>query len=260
MTKISFIEKIKKTKSPIDLFFKITQRINSMLIFPNGGFTRYPIDIFMKKISHDIFSEMKVLDVGAGDKPYQKLFKGCSYESCDHEIISKETSTGKNTDHSFYCDITQKIPKPDNYYDLIICNEVLEHLNEPYLALKEFHRILRPEGKLVVTAPQCHGLHQEPYNYFNYLSYGLEYLFKKAKFTNIEITPLGGIFHLLGKVLNNSVGILLFRKSKIGKLLFYPIELLVKLILYLLSILLFYLDYFDKEKKWTIHYGCVCKK
>ena len=261
MKKISFINKIRNIKTIDELFYKITQKINLLLTFPKGGFTRYPVDVFMKKISSTkISNNIKVLDVGAGNKPYKNLFNNCLYESCDHDVISKKLNINDDDKHTFYCDITKKIPKPDNYYDLIICNEVMEHLNEPYSALQEFYRILRPKGTLVITAPQCHGLHQEPHNYFNYLSYGLEYLLKKSNFVNIEIKPLGGTFHLLGKLLNNSFNILLFREKKINKILFYPLELLVKIILYPISILLFYLDFFDKDKKWTIHYGCVCKK
>jgi len=214
----------------------------------------------MKEVSNSVTHKIKLLDVGAGHKPYKKLFKESFYESCEHEIIYKEVNLKGRDEHSFYCDITKEIPKPDNYYDLIICNEVLEHINEPFLALKEFNRILKPNGKLVLTAPQCHGLHQEPHNYFNYLSYGLEYLLKKAKFIEITIIPLGGSFHLLGKILSNCINILFVSSNKFLKVLFYPVEVLVKIIFYPIFVLLFYLDYFDKNKKWTINYGSVCKK
>ena len=241
-------------------FIKIIQKINWLLLFPRGGFTRYPVDLFMKKIASETPSKIKVLDVGAGHKPYENLFKHCSYESCDHKTVLDKISKDEKLQHSFYCDITKEIPKPDNYYDLIICNEVVEHINEPYLAFKEFNRILRSKGKLVITAPQCHGLHQEPYNYFNFLNFGLEYLLKKSEFAKIEITPLGGIFHLLGKVLNNSIGLFFERDNVIGRILFYPIELLVRILLFLFSILLFYIDCFDKNKRWTLNYSCICEK
>ena len=241
-------------------FIKIIQKINWLLLFPRGGFTRYPVDLFMKKVALETPNKIKVLDIGAGHKPYESLFKHCFYESCDHKTVLDKISKHEKPQHSFYCDITKEIPKPDNYYDLIICNEVVEHINEPHLAFKEFNRILRSKGKLVITAPQCHGLHQEPYNYFNFLSYGLEYLLKKSDFVNIKITPLGGIFHLLGKVLNNSISLLLERNNMISRFLIYPIELLVRILLFLFSILLFYLDYFDKSKSWTLNYSCVCEK
>ena len=51
MKKISFINKIRNINTLDELFYKITQKINLLLTFPKGGFTRYPVDVFMKKIS-----------------------------------------------------------------------------------------------------------------------------------------------------------------------------------------------------------------
>lgn len=42
---------------------------------------------------------------------------------------------------------------PDGYFDLIICNHVLEHVNDPAAALAQFHRCLKPGGHLVAQTP-----------------------------------------------------------------------------------------------------------
>jgi SAM-dependent methyltransferase len=42
---------------------------------------------------------------------------------------------------------------PDGYFDLIICNHVLEHVDSPETALSEFHRCLSPTGYLVAQTP-----------------------------------------------------------------------------------------------------------
>ena len=41
----------------------------------------------------------------------------------------------------------------DGAYDLIICNHVLEHVTDYKRALRELHRILSPEGKLIISFP-----------------------------------------------------------------------------------------------------------
>ncbi|MBR4183626.1 MAG: oligosaccharide flippase family protein [Lachnospiraceae bacterium] len=41
----------------------------------------------------------------------------------------------------------------DGAYDLIICNHVLEHVTDYERALRELHRILSPEGKLIISFP-----------------------------------------------------------------------------------------------------------
>lgn len=50
-------------------------------------------------------------------------------------------------------DITKKLKFKSNSFSGIYANQVLEHLKQPLLTMKEFHRILKPGGKLVCIAP-----------------------------------------------------------------------------------------------------------
>jgi len=50
-------------------------------------------------------------------------------------------------------DLNYPIGVPDNSFDVIVSTEVIEHLENPRATFREFHRILRPGGKLVVTTP-----------------------------------------------------------------------------------------------------------
>jgi SAM-dependent methyltransferase len=48
-----------------------------------------------------------------------------------------------------------KVPYPflDDTFDLIEASHVLEHLDKPFTIMKELHRILKPEGRLIVKVP-----------------------------------------------------------------------------------------------------------
>ena len=42
---------------------------------------------------------------------------------------------------------------PDNSYDIIICNHVLEHVDDYKAALKDVYRVLRPGGSFICSFP-----------------------------------------------------------------------------------------------------------
>jgi len=46
------------------------------------------------------------------------------------------------------------LPFPDNSYDVILCNHVLEHIPNDTLAMKELYRVLKPGGWGVFQIPQ----------------------------------------------------------------------------------------------------------
>ncbi|MBT2621799.1 MULTISPECIES: class I SAM-dependent methyltransferase [Chryseobacterium] len=45
------------------------------------------------------------------------------------------------------------IPYENNYFDLVICNHVLEHIPDDAKAMKELLRVLKPEGKAILQVP-----------------------------------------------------------------------------------------------------------
>jgi SAM-dependent methyltransferase len=47
----------------------------------------------------------------------------------------------------------EQLDFPDGYFDLIICNHVLEHVGSPAKALAEFNRCLAPSGHLIAQTP-----------------------------------------------------------------------------------------------------------
>ncbi len=47
----------------------------------------------------------------------------------------------------------QSIPLEDNYTDVILCNHIMEHIEDDIKAMRELHRVMRPGGWGVILSP-----------------------------------------------------------------------------------------------------------
>jgi 2-polyprenyl-6-hydroxyphenyl methylase/3-demethylubiquinone-9 3-methyltransferase len=47
----------------------------------------------------------------------------------------------------------EKLPMQGGSFDGVLCSSVLEYLDDPGKCLSEFHRVLRPEGWLIISVP-----------------------------------------------------------------------------------------------------------
>lgn len=90
------------------------------------------------------------------------------------------------------------IPAPEASFDAILCSEVLEHVPEPTHALDEFTRLLKPGGKLILTAPFGSNVHMAPYHFCSGFSkYWYEHHLTLRGFEINELTPNGDWYALL---------------------------------------------------------------
>jgi ubiquinone/menaquinone biosynthesis C-methylase UbiE len=158
-------------------------------------------DRWVAEKARSIPAGARVLDVGAGTCPYKPLLAHCRYEAHDFKRYDGVKLGGSSDygqiDHA--SDITQ-IPVPDGTFDVVLCTEVLEHVPEPIDAIREMIRVVRPGGRILLTAPLGSGLHQLPYHFYG--GYTPEWYRRCAERFGLEvkeITPNGGFFKLLAQ-------------------------------------------------------------
>jgi ubiquinone/menaquinone biosynthesis C-methylase UbiE len=151
----------------------------------------------IKKYARKYFKG-KLLDIGCGTKSKQHLIGDIvqEYVGLDHADSLHDLS------HVDIFGTAYKIPEPDRSYDSVLCTAVLEHLEEPCVALKEASRVIKPGGHAIYTVPLFWHLHEEPRDFYRYTKYGLKYLFEKAGFDIVEIKPLSGFWITFGSELN----------------------------------------------------------
>ncbi len=67
-------------------------------------------------------------------------------------------------------------------FDIILAEQVLEHVRYPYRAVRNVYRMLRPSGWFVVTTPFLIQIHFEEMDYTRWTPRGLKFLLEEAGF------------------------------------------------------------------------------
>jgi SAM-dependent methyltransferase len=146
---------------------------------------------------------LRLLDAGAGqlrNKPLCSHLQYISQDFCQYEGIGDEqglqTGVWDTSNIDIVCDIVN-IPEPEASFDVILCSEVFEHLPDALAALDEFCRLLKPGGRLIITAPFASFVHFAPYHYASGFSrYWYEYHLPLRNFEIQKLIPNGDWFSI----------------------------------------------------------------
>ena len=201
----------------------------------------------LKQSASEYFSG-RLIDIGCGTKPYKGLL--ALYVNEHIGVDHQDTLHDKSNIDLF--GTAYNIPAENEEFDSALCTAVLEHLEEPELALKECHRVLKRGGVAIYSVPFIWHLHEEPRDFYRFSKYGLKYLFEKVDFEIIEIKALSGFWVTFGQLFVYNI----YRFNR-GPLRFIPIIPALGLAIQGISYLF---DRIDKTEQWTWMYMVVARK
>jgi len=111
------------------------------------------LDLITQHVSREDF----VLDVGCGRAEYVRLLLKHSSNTFGIETSAQKLTECYRTHPELHERVieasAEAIPFPDHCFDVVILNEVLEHVPDQDAALREIHRVLKPGGKLLLFCP-----------------------------------------------------------------------------------------------------------
>ena len=114
----------------------LMERINKGPVLVAGDYTGRDYSVIKKKIK-----ETYLLDI------------------IDNNIAKK--------DFFIYQSLTERICFPDNYFQYVVITEIIEHIWEDKIALKELYRVLSPKGKLLMSVPLFHDFTASHYHIYS---------------------------------------------------------------------------------------------
>lgn len=105
----------------------------------------------------------RILDLGSGDGYLKKQLSNdvtlqtAGKASSSFEIIQMDIRGSDNIDITHNAE-NAPYPFDDQSFDGIICSELLEHLFNPHTVIEECHRILKPNGTMILTVPNFNSI------------------------------------------------------------------------------------------------------
>ena len=158
--------------------------------------------------AHAELGRYRVLDVGCGVKPYEPLFSpyAASYVGVDPVASPYADLQGS----------VEALPVEDGSFDVVLCNQVLEHCDNPMQAVSELHRVTSPGGRVLASTHGVMAYHPSPTDYWRWTHAGLEKLFSEnATWAFVRVTPASGTTACLGMILSIYLD-LAFRRLRLG--------------------------------------------
>ena len=97
----------------------------------------------------------KILDAPCGDGEVSIELARLGFEISAVDMIDELLPDARAAlDGRFrVADMTRPLPWPDASFDLILCVEGIEHLEDAFAFLREMRRLIKPGGILIVTTP-----------------------------------------------------------------------------------------------------------
>lgn len=198
-----------------------------------GAVTEQRKQLFQERIrqlsaSFDLASRPKILDIGASSGTMVEMAMKLGWDAYGIEPSEDGVAACNSKNLNVIQSKAEKLPFPDDFFDLVHSHHVFEHLQNPFEAAAEVYRVLKPGGKFFIEVPnQFDNIHFFRYrvtgnvpirkrnirsiHHFYYFSKRTLYnLFKQQNFEDIKVksiylSPRKGLA-FLGSLITRLIG------------------------------------------------------
>lgn len=138
---------------------------------------------------------LKILDIGCGTGETMTFLRshipGCVLYGVD--VSADAIEYAKNRGHkNIELAGAEKLPFPDNYFDYVLLLDVIEHIEDDVSVLVEARRVLKPNGKVIITTPSLQFIwseHDTAQGHFR--RYSKSQIHKIAEGSKLKVDKIG---------------------------------------------------------------------
>ena len=130
--------------------------------------------------------EYYALDHGCGNASMLKMLESLGYNYVGADISSENfLKQKKNSEGVMFKADLHRLPFQDNTFHFCFSYSVFEHLQNPFLAAKELHRIMRPGSICFVAVANLVPFHMD--SFFHFTHFGTLNLFRSVGFEVLQV-------------------------------------------------------------------------
>jgi ubiquinone/menaquinone biosynthesis C-methylase UbiE len=129
----------------------------------NSSFHRRRLNCTVDLLKHSSFSQnQKLLDLGCGQGHFtnsiKKHFPNCEVFGLDYSISAIDYAHSNFENIDFVVADAYHLPYPPDFFDVIVLNNIWEHVFDPLNLLKSISRVLKTSGQLIISTPSRYRL------------------------------------------------------------------------------------------------------
>ena len=107
----------------------------------------------------------KVFEIGVGLGAYLSRLANDAEQAIGLDVELERSRAAHQHVDQVLCGVGEFLPFPENSFDLILSNEVLEHVQDDFKSVQEMVRTLKPGGRMILFCPnrgypfETHGIY-----------------------------------------------------------------------------------------------------
>ncbi len=155
---------------------------------------RAPLAVWLREEAARAGRGYRVLDVGCGVKPYYPFFEPFASQYVGVDVVENPAADLRGP--------VEALPVGDAGFDVVLCNQVLEHCADPAQAVRELRRVVSPGGRVLASTHGVQVYHPSPDDLWRWTHAGLERLFTaNGDWASVTVTPSSGTAACLAMLL-----------------------------------------------------------
>lgn len=141
--------------------------------------------------------DLRVLDIGCGNKPYLPLLADQA-----QVYFGVDAVDGPHVDR---VGVAEDLPCDDGSFDVVLCTQVLEHVDDPKRVLSEIERVLAPGGVVFLSTHGVFLYHPDPpssdRDYWRWTHAGLSRIMRESGgWSELRVQSQGDVVACMGYI------------------------------------------------------------